>query len=93
MLVGSSISVCSASDKFTVFLCKTLSCVDVAGRLDFNTRGLLVLTNNSELASVMENPRSKLKRRYIACVRGRVGEPNKKKLPQRRFPNFDPCHA
>lgn len=42
------------------------------GRLDFNTQGLLLLTNSSRIANAMENPRSGLKRQYVACVRGKV---------------------
>ena len=42
------------------------------GRLDFNTEGLLLLTNNGELARVMEMPSTALKRIYYARVVGDV---------------------
>jgi 23S rRNA pseudouridine2605 synthase len=44
------------------------------GRLDLNSEGLLLLTNDGELARAMELPASGLKRRYRARVHGRVNE-------------------
>lgn len=51
------------------------------GRLDMNTEGLLLLTNNGELARVMEMPATGLKRIYFAKVVGKVDE---KKLAELR---------
>ena len=42
------------------------------GRLDFNTQGLLLLTNSGLVANTLENPRHELQRQYVACVRGKV---------------------
>jgi 23S rRNA pseudouridine2605 synthase len=42
------------------------------GRLDLNTEGLLLLTNDGELARALELPETGLKRRYRARARGRV---------------------
>jgi 23S rRNA pseudouridine2605 synthase len=42
------------------------------GRLDLNSEGLLLLTNDGELARRLELPSSGLKRRYRARARGRV---------------------
>lgn len=42
------------------------------GRLDFNTEGLLLLTNNGELKRWMELPANAVERIYRARVRGRV---------------------
>lgn len=43
------------------------------GRLDFNTEGLLLLTNDGELARYLELPRNAWLRRYRVRVRGPVG--------------------
>ena len=42
------------------------------GRLDFNTEGLLLLTNNGELKRWMELPANAVERVYRARVRGRI---------------------
>ncbi len=44
------------------------------GRLDLNSEGLLLLTNDGELARLLELPATGLKRRYRARARGRVDE-------------------
>lgn len=44
------------------------------GRLDYNTEGLLLLTNNGELAHLMEMPACSLKRVYFAKVIGDINE-------------------
>ncbi len=41
------------------------------GRLDFNSEGLMILTNDGELARAMELPSSKLERTYRVRVYGR----------------------
>lgn len=50
------------------------------GRLDFNTEGLLLLTNNGELARIMEMPATALKRVYYARVFGDIDDKVKEKL-------------
>jgi 23S rRNA pseudouridine2605 synthase len=42
------------------------------GRLDINTEGLLLLTNNGELSRALELPETALVRQYRARARGRV---------------------
>ncbi len=42
------------------------------GRLDYNTEGLLLMTNDGEFAERLIHPRYKLPRVYIAKVKGRV---------------------
>ena len=42
------------------------------GRLDLNSEGLLLLTNDGELARILELPATGLMRRYRARARGRV---------------------
>gem|GEM_PF-3486929 len=54
------------------------------GRLDFNTNGLLLLTNNGELARIMEMPATGLKRIYFAKVAGDCNQETIKKLENLR---------
>jgi 23S rRNA pseudouridine2605 synthase len=58
----------------TVFeaLPKTLPRVVSIGRLDLNTEGLLLLTNDGELARALELPATGLERRYRARAYGRI---------------------
>ncbi len=42
------------------------------GRLDYNTEGLLILTNDGELANRIMHPRYKLPKVYLALVKGRI---------------------
>ena len=42
------------------------------GRLDINTEGLLLFTNNGDLSRFMEHPSSKLIRRYKIKARGKI---------------------
>ncbi len=58
----------------TVFaaLPKDLPRVISIGRLDLNTEGLLLLTNDGELARALELPATGLKRRYRVRARGKV---------------------
>jgi 23S rRNA pseudouridine2605 synthase len=60
----------------TVFeaLPKGLPRVISVGRLDLNSEGLLLLTNDGELARRLELPSSGLTRRYRARARGQVSE-------------------
>jgi 23S rRNA pseudouridine2605 synthase len=44
------------------------------GRLDFNTEGLLILTNNGDLARYIELPKTKWVRTYRARVFGRIDQ-------------------
>ena len=42
------------------------------GRLDYNTEGLLIMTNDGELAGRLTHPRYHVPKTYIAKVKGRV---------------------
>ena len=50
------------------------------GRLDYNTEGILLLTNNGELSRIMEMPATGLKRVYYARVVGEINDSVIKKL-------------
>ncbi len=42
------------------------------GRLDYNSEGLLLLTNDGEFANIMTHPRYEHKKRYLVTVAGRI---------------------
>jgi len=50
------------------------------GRLDMNTEGLLLLTNDGELSRFLELPSTGWKRRYRARVHGQITDKNLEKL-------------
>ena len=52
------------------------------GRLDFNTTGLLLLTNDGELANKLMHPSSQIDREYLVRVMGEVDEEMIKRLKE-----------
>ncbi|MCF8034653.1 MAG: rRNA pseudouridine synthase [Desulfarculaceae bacterium] len=44
------------------------------GRLDFNSEGLMLLTNDGELAQRLMHPRHQVAKRYLVWVEGRPGQ-------------------
>jgi 23S rRNA pseudouridine2605 synthase len=50
------------------------------GRLDADTTGLIILTNDSDLTTQLTHPRYKVPKTYIATVKGRVDGPAVEKL-------------
>lgn len=50
------------------------------GRLDYNTEGLLLMTNDGGLSRYMELPKNKMKRRYRVRVFGTVSKDSLKQL-------------
>ena len=59
---------------------ETLPRVISVGRLDINTEGLLLLTNDGELARYLEHPSSGIRRKYRVRVHGKVDREKLKKL-------------
>ena len=57
-----------------------------AGRLDKDSEGLLLLTDDGRLASLITHPRYKLSKAYLAQVEGLPGEEALARLRQGRVP-------
>jgi 23S rRNA pseudouridine2605 synthase len=68
--------VCTNSDpqgrKKAVDIVKAPERIFCVGRLDIDTTGLIILTNDSELANRLTHPRYGLAKTYVAAVRGQV---------------------
>ncbi|HET7625617.1 MAG TPA: pseudouridine synthase [Verrucomicrobiae bacterium] len=69
--------VCSRKDQFerpTIYelLPKEWSEVYSVGRLDYDTEGLIFLTNDGEFALRLTHPRYEIRKKYFATVEGRV---------------------
>jgi pseudouridine synthase len=50
------------------------------GRLDKNTTGLLLLTNNGELANSLMHPRSRISKDYYVVIEGRLSVRHKQRI-------------
>ena len=50
------------------------------GRLDYDTTGILLLTNDGELANLLMHPKNKIDKVYIAKVRGFLPKEEQSKL-------------
>ena len=71
--------VCSANDEHgrkTVYdlLPKQSARVFTIGRLDYDTEGLLLFTNDGQLTEKLSHPRNEIKKIYIAKVKGKLKE-------------------
>ena len=51
-----------------------------AGRLDYNTEGLLLLTNDGDFVNSIVHPSNKIEKKYIAVINGKITEENIEKL-------------
>ena len=50
------------------------------GRLDYDTEGLLLLTNDGDFAYKITHPKHNIEKTYIAAIRGGITEPKMNKL-------------
>jgi len=70
--------ICSNRDpqgrKIAVDLVPCRERVYCVGRLDADTTGLIILTNDAELTNHLTHPRYKVPKTYIATVKGRIDE-------------------
>ena len=55
------------------------------GRLDFNSDGLMLLTNDGELANFILAARNQVPKTYLLKVKGALSEPTKKRLERGMF--------
>ncbi len=66
--------VCTTKDeknrKCVVDLIDTTKRIYPIGRLDYDTTGLLLLTNDGELANILMHPKSKVEKTYLAKLEG-----------------------
>ncbi len=66
--------------KTVVDLIKTNKRIYPIGRLDYDTTGLILLTNDGELTNYLTHPRNKIEKVYVAKVEGIVIKEELKKL-------------
>ena len=68
--------ICSNSDpqgrKMAIDIVKTAERIFCVGRLDVDTTGIIVLTNDSEMANKLTHPRYGLPKTYVVRVRGLI---------------------
>lgn len=76
--------ICTASDdrgrKNVVELINTKTRIYPVGRLDYDTEGLLILTNDGELTNKLTHPRNHIKKTYLVCSEQKLTESDIKKI-------------
>jgi len=76
--------ICTSSDpqgrKKVIDLIHTRERIFCVGRLDADTTGLIILTNDSELANRLSHPRYELAKTYVVGIRGRIAGEQVEKL-------------
>ena len=80
--IGLVCSNISQYNKKTIFdvIPKNLPRVVSVGRLDINSEGLLLLTNNPSLSTFLEHPKNKVERKYHVKTKGKFSEDGLKLL-------------
>ena len=66
--------------KTVVDLIKTDKRIYPVGRLDYDTTGLLILTNDGELTNLLTHPKNNIEKVYVAKVKGLVNKESINKL-------------
>lgn len=51
-----------------------------AGRLDYNTEGLLILTDDGEFVNKITHPKNKIEKKYVAVINGKLSDAEAKRL-------------
>jgi len=76
--------VCTNSDPqgrpLAIDLVRTSQRIHCVGRLDMDSSGLIVLTNDNELTNKLTHPRYELPKSYVVEVKGRIGPEAVEKL-------------
>jgi len=90
--------VCSRKDEFdrpTIYelLPKEWDNLYSVGRLDYDTEGLIFLTNDGQFALRLTHPRYEIRKKYVATVDGRVEEPVLQKFTRGIFHQGDRLRA
>ena len=66
--------------KTVVDIIKTDARIYPVGRLDYDTTGLIILTNDGELTNYLIHPKNKIEKVYVAKIRGIITKDQLKKL-------------
>ena len=90
--------VCSRKDEFerpTIYelLPKEWNNLYSVGRLDYDTEGLIFLTNDGQFALHLTHPRYEVSKKYLATVEGRVEQPMLEKFVQGVFHDGEKLRA
>lgn len=76
--------ICTNSDpqgrKKAIDIVKSNKRIFCVGRLDIDTTGLIILTNDSELANILTHPKYRVNKTYLATVKGAVDTEKFEKL-------------
>ena len=66
--------------KTVIDLIETSKRIYPVGRLDYDTTGILILTNDGVLANILTHPSNNIEKVYVAKIRGIIDKDNLKKL-------------
>lgn len=76
--------ICSVSDeagrKTVVDLIKTDTRIYPVGRLDYDTTGIIILTNDGELTNILSHPKNNIYKTYVAKIEGILTEDDFKNI-------------